>query len=379
MSTDLTTTGGDNEVALPIAPTFDAKGYVAAVFDPFKRQIAKAKREASKVDAYDITTTAGMSKAKELRAMFRDIRTGVENTRKERKAPIIESGKLLDARASEIKAEVEPFEDKYDREIKDEETRKEAEKQRKLTEERARIEAIENRIAHIRNATTRHLKSDSAAIAKEIEQYTVLRLDPADYQELLEDALNAVNKTLDDLETMRLQAVEIEAAQRKAEEDARELARLREETAARERREAEEKAQRDAAEKLKADEAAAATAAQAKRIADLEAQLAAAQKPIEPDPAPAPVVAPQADLLAETATITNTDVQPAGTEPSSVFDSLVTHDGAGQKSPAVETAWRPSDEAILNGLARSFGIAMPMALRWLEDMDLPALRVMVGE
>lgn len=137
LTTATTNEAADIAILAPI--TFDAKAYAASVFDPFKRQISNAKRAAAKVVAYDIATTAGMAQAKELRASFRDIRTSVENVRKERKAPIIEAGKLLDQRAAELKAEVEPLEDKYDAEIKAEEQRKEAEKQRKLAEERARV------------------------------------------------------------------------------------------------------------------------------------------------------------------------------------------------------------------------------------------------
>jgi colicin import membrane protein len=245
---DLTTTSmtPDTELAVVAVPTFDGKGYALSVFEGFKRQISRAKREAGKAEAYDITTTAGMNRAKELRAMFRDIRTSVENTRKERKAPIIESGKLLDARAAELKAEVEPFEDKFDAEIKAEEKRKADEKAKKEAEERARVEAIEERLTHIRGIPGRMAGADSQAIAKEIDQWTLLRLDPADFQEYLEDALRAVTTTIDQLGELRTAAEAREAEQRRVIAEREELARLKADQAERERVAAAEQAARDA-------------------------------------------------------------------------------------------------------------------------------------
>jgi hypothetical protein len=259
--TNITAGTDSTDVALPAVPTFDGKAYAVSVFEPFKKQITKAKREAAKVEAYDITTTAGMGRAKELRAMFRDIRTGVENVRKERKAPIIEAGKLLDARAAEIKAEVEPFEDKYDAEIKAEETRKEAEKQRKIELERARIEAIEGRIANIRAVPGRMVAADSQAIRKEIDQWTLLRLDPDDYQEHLEDALRAVNETIDQLGDLMQAAEAREAEQRRIAAEREELARLK-------------------AEQQKREQAEREAAAERERVAQVE-RLAAAEREAE--------------------------------------------------------------------------------------------------
>jgi hypothetical protein len=268
MNEIVTSSAADStDLTLAAVPNFDGKAYAVAVFEPFKKQITKAKREAAKVEEYDITTGAGMGRAKELRAMFRDIRTAVENVRKERKAPIIDAGKLLDARAAEIKAEVEPFEDKYDAEIKAEEARKEAEKQAKIAAERARVEAIENRIAQIRGAASRLASADSSAIKAELNTWTLLRLDPADYQEYLEDALTAVNTTIDQLTNLLATAEAREAEARRVAEERAELARLKEEQAERERMAAEEK--------RKAAEAAAESARQ---LAFVQAQQAKQQQ-----------------------------------------------------------------------------------------------------
>ncbi len=372
---DQTSTNSLTTVAADAAPALDQKNlltikpevYAATVFDPFYKQLTKAKRVAKALSAYDITTTAGMTIAKEQRAIFRAIRTGADKAKVEHKRPIDAIGKLILAKYKELEDDVLPLEDKFDGEIKAEETRKAEEKAEKERQERARIEAIENRIAHIRNATARHLKSDSAAIAKEIEQYTILRLDPADYEELLEDALNAVNKTLDDLEVMRVQAVDREDAQRKAEEDARELLRLKTEAAERERIQKEESAKREEAEHQRIKAAADAAEAQAKMIADLQAQLAAAQKPVDPAPLQPgsldanyrEVVVP-ADVVAEA----------VSTIPAAVVAPVVV---AVQDEPEQPAITRPTDAEILNELALKYGVSLATALDWIMMMDIDAL------
>jgi hypothetical protein len=105
--------------------TIEPKQYVALVFEPFSKRLNDAKALANDV-ILDVTTTAGMAVAVKHRATFRDIRVGSEKARKERKAPILEIGKLLDSRQKEIEAEIEPFETRFDDAIKEEEQRKEA-------------------------------------------------------------------------------------------------------------------------------------------------------------------------------------------------------------------------------------------------------------
>lgn len=368
----------DSDIALTPIPIMQPEKYVADIFDPFKKKLAKVKKTANATAAYDITTTAGMGIAKELRASFRDIRTSAENERKMRKAPIIQVGKLLDARYAELEGEIRPFEDKYDAQIKAEELRKAEEKQEKERQERARIEAIENRIAHIRNATVRHLKSDSAAIAKEIEQYTVLRLDPADYQELLEDALNAVNKTLDDLEAMRLQAVAREEAEKKAEADRIELARLKAEADARAKQDLQEKAQRAADERARADAAAEAAAANAKLIADLQAQLAAAQK----QPEPVPTAAPQAELQINVPAPSGTDVQVLIDTSRDSDDGILTRDGVpvNPVQAEIQKTVKPGEPEIIMVVALYFSVRAAVAIDWMAAIDYDKARAaLAGE
>jgi DNA repair exonuclease SbcCD ATPase subunit len=264
--------------------TIKPEKYVVEVFQPFNKDLASAIRAASKTPDYDITTTAGLTMAKVLRASFREIRTRAENTRKDRKAPIIEIGKLLDTRYKELEAKIRPHEDKYDAEIKAEEQRKEDEKQRKIEAERVRIEAIQNRIANIRNLPQRHLQSDSATIARAIDALSTLVLDPADYEELLEDGINAVNAAIVELETLRKVATLREAEAKRIADERAELARLKAEKEESDRKALEEAKSRAAEERKRQEESDAKAAEQARMIAELQAQLAAANKPKEPEP-----------------------------------------------------------------------------------------------
>ena len=384
---DLITAAPDTDLpAIATLPTLKPDAYVAQVFDPFKRQLATAKRQAGKTPEYDITTGAGMGVAKELRAMFRAVRLAVENERKARKAPIIEIGKLLDTRAKELTADIAPLEDKYDGEIKAEEQRKEDEKQRKLAEERARVEVIENRIALIRNVASRLASADTATIAKEIGQWTTLRLDPADYQEYLEDALTAVNTTLDQLQALWNVADAREIAERKAEADRIELARLKAEAAEREKREQEaeaarkaEAAERERQEKAAADARAAeerarqkaaddAAAAQAKEMADLRAQLAALQKAAEPAPPPAAEpVAEFQPVVAEQPIIQRSLPNPA----------MLPVEAAPVAAPVPIPS--PDAGAFVDLVADEYGVSPQQALIWLIAADFAGVDLVEGE
>lgn len=240
-----TTDNEDAAVASQLI-TLKPEKYVAEVFAPFKKSLAKAIKECATIK-YDITTTAGMEVAIKARAMFRTIRLNSEKTRKERKAPITEIGKLLDSKANELKAEIVPHEDKYDADIQAEVTRKEVEKQRKIDEERARVEKIENLIQNIRNVPLTLADASAALIREQSNAWSETLLDPDVYQEQIEDAINAVNGTIIELGKLHQRAVEREAAEAKAESDRKELERLRLESEQREREAAQ--ARKDEAER----------------------------------------------------------------------------------------------------------------------------------
>jgi DNA repair exonuclease SbcCD ATPase subunit len=384
MSNDITNVQTlDDQLLAQAAPVLNPEKYSAAVFEGHRKQLAKAKRDAAKTEAYDITTGAGMTVAKALRAAFRDIRTSAENVRKERKAPIIQIGKLIDAKYKELEAEIEPLELKYDREIKAEEQRKEDEKQRKLAEERARVEAIENRIANIRGAASRLAGAGSDAIKAELNTWTLLRLEPADYQEYLEDALTAVNTTIDQLTSLLATAEAREAEARRVAAEREELARLRAEQEAREKAEREAAAERERlaraeAQRVEAERRAAAEreAELQRQIAEMKAQMAEAQMSMS-KPAAATIVPIEEDHTGKVvgAALVSTD-EPA--QDSAIVEKLdagaqVFVDLAAEgsdKTVSFDVQVRPTDGEMIEVLAIHYQVSEDTITGWLKGMDL---------
>ncbi|MDB5777560.1 MAG: hypothetical protein JWP38_3693 [Herbaspirillum sp.] len=166
--------------------TMDPEKYVAAVFVGFRRQLDAYKVRAASA-AYDVTTTAGMKVAVDLRAEGRSIRVASEKARKERKAPILEIGKLLDSKQKELEAEISPLESKFDDDIKAEENRKEADRLAKLAVERARREAIEARIDVLVRTPLIVVGQSSVVIDRVIQSFMTEVLDGS-YEDLLPKA-----------------------------------------------------------------------------------------------------------------------------------------------------------------------------------------------
>jgi len=208
--------------------------YVSLVFASVAEKLAQYKREAEDV-TFDITTPAGMKTAIEWRAKFRDeIRIATENARKERKAPILEIGRLLDGKAKEITAESAPYEARFDDAIKAYDAARAAEKRAKEEAERARIGEIQRRLAKIQ--TLPELYTSAMAPDRLAEVITQLEGGLTfDYAEFTQEA-----------EAGRQAAI---VALRKAHTDALErIEREQAEKAARAARVAEEAAERAAAE-----------------------------------------------------------------------------------------------------------------------------------
>jgi len=353
--------------------------YVAEVFAPFKKSLTKAIKEATGV-TYDIQTKEGMNTAKQLRTSFKSIRTAAESTRKERKAPIIEIGKLLDARYKVLESEIAPHEDKYDGDIKAEEKRIEEEKARKEAEERARVEAIENRIANIRNVPVQNMARSSADIVDAISSWSNMVLNPADYDEYLEDAINAVNATLVELEKVRASAAKREADEAKAEADRLELARLREESEKREREAAElrakeEERQRQITQAHEAqmqamrDEMAQKQAEMDRQRAEMEQERAALEAMKNP---PAAAFA-QMNAMVEVA-------MPPVVDPDfeEVVKSIpsISRDEAGFLDlfeAAAAAPKRPSEEQIITTLAEAYNVSRETVIDWIACFDLASV------
>lgn len=239
----------ENQLALVEQPqqliTIEPAKYVELVFEPFAKRLADAKTLAAAAE-FDVTTTAGMAIAVKHRATFREIRVASEKARKERKAPILEIGKLLDSRQKEIEAEIEPFESRFDAAIKVEEARKEAEKQAKLAAEKARVDGIKARI----EAFMLDAVAASSGSAADIDAYatklseTVISIE--EFNEFAGEAQVKRNDTVKWLRERQQDAANREAEARRLAAEREELDRLRAEAAERERQAAAARAEQEA-------------------------------------------------------------------------------------------------------------------------------------
>ncbi len=219
--------------------TIEPKKYVELVFEPFAKQLEDAKVLAAKIEEFDVTTTAGMATAVKYRALFRDIRVSSEKARKERKAPVLEIGKLLDSRYKAIEAEIEPFESRFDKAIKAEEARKDAEREAKIQVELAHVAELQQRVAELRGNPALSAQNDSTLIAEHIGDLEKIQVDDS-FQEFRQQAEDAKAAGLSRLREIHTAAVAREAEQERIRVEREELARLRAEQAERERKAAEE-------------------------------------------------------------------------------------------------------------------------------------------
>lgn len=286
----------DQKAASTKLMTIEPKVYVAQVFEPF------AKRYADGVDAvrnvaYDIKTTAGMATAVKFRALFRDIRTESEKMRKLRKAPILEIGKLLDARQGDIEATSLPLEFLFDEEIDAEISRKEAIKveQRRVEEERqkaiqAGIDSVKAYVVTVAGKSSADIDKASLELdfreitleefgdrTGEATQAKILTLEKL--SEMFDEALAREQEAIRvaaQLEADRVERERVAEANRLESERLAKLAREIEERDAAARAEEEQRNRAAVAARAAADKEADDRRAEADRVA--EANRAAAQK-----------------------------------------------------------------------------------------------------
>lgn len=226
-------------------------------------EAALAKLKLRLKDAkYDVTTTAGMTTAKQDRRELVTLRTSLEAKRKEIKAPALAHCKLIDEEAKRITAELLTLETPIDEQIKAEERRKAEEKA-----ERDRLAAeaqklLDDKIAAIGQLPLKVIGKDSTEIqvflaALEAKEFggeftgdTLVRAQAAK-----QSAVDTIRQALTDT--------------KEAEEKAAQAERERLEREAREAKEREAKRIED--EKRKAEfERQQAELAEQKRIQDIE-------------------------------------------------------------------------------------------------------------
>lgn len=309
---------------------------------------------------FPVSTTAGMKDATAARKELRDIRVGLEKMRKDIKAPALERCRLIDEEAKTITAQLVALEDPIDSQIKAEEARKEREKQERERIERERVEGIRKKIDGIRALPVSMSGQPAAEIAAEIE--ALEQFTPGDqFAEFVVDAATAKANALDALRGMheRQAAQEAEAARMAAERA--ELERLRAEAAERQRQEDERRQQEEARlaaeraeiERQRAELEAAQKAAQAKGQ-----ETTAEPAPVEPEPVAARITAMGYDIACAT---------------DAIAEHLIAVKGESLPPEAVSEVARPSDEEIIDVVAKHYGVSPSTAHGWLADFNATAV------
>lgn len=246
--------------------TLSPEKYAAEVYQPFKDKL-EAAIDSLRTINYDITTTAGMAAATKARALVKGIRTGADNERKDRKAPIIKIGKLLESGFDDVEARVLPLELMFDADI-DAEVKRKAEA--KAAEEKAkqeRIDAIYALIDAIRIQPAQAVGSTPEQLTALLAEAGAREITTEEFSTLAPQAQVALDAVTAELQVMLAAAIERERIAAEAE-----AARIAEA----ERLAAEKVAL--AAQKAENERVAAEQAAEAKRLADVAAaQQAAAE------------------------------------------------------------------------------------------------------
>lgn len=124
------------------------------VYNPARKELAVFEEEYGSI-LIDCTTPAGMKSAKDCRKEIRDVRSNLEDLRKEAKAPVLAKGTIIDAEAKVIKEKLDALYTKFDDSIKAIENKKEIDAAKAVKEQEAKLHALEER--------------EAACIAKEIE------------------------------------------------------------------------------------------------------------------------------------------------------------------------------------------------------------------
>ena len=325
--------------------------YAAHVIAPFQTALDKAIAE--DVTDYDVTTTAGMKVATARRAVFRDIRTSTEKERAARKAPLLEIGRLLDAKAKELVALVSPHEDRHDAAIKAEEARKAAEKAEKERIERERITVIHERIQAFTRVPGMVIGKPSASMQAALDDLSAIEVTLDEFAEFAGTAMQAKQRATEQLQLMikAMKAQESEAARIKAERE--ELARQQAEQrrldaeAAAERHRIEEEARAAQAERdrIAAEERAVAQAALDAQAAELRQQQEAFRAEQEAARLAAEFFIPEPIIADEPA-------------PAAEAFALV---------PPTLVNKRPTNEQILMVVADTFTVSEDVAYQWLME------------
>jgi hypothetical protein len=206
--------------AAPAGPPDEARTAIATItsqlveFDRADSQLPELQRKYAGV-AYAVDTSKGMEDAVLARREIKKVRVDLEHARVAAKQPVLQLGRKIDERATQITAKLAALEDPIDGQIKAQE-RKEAERKADL----------ERRIREVSATPAQCIGKTSAQLQEVLESLDTLPL--ADFQEYREQAAKAQFDAQQAVRTLLQQAkqaeelAELQAQQRR--EDARRAA-----------------------------------------------------------------------------------------------------------------------------------------------------------
>jgi hypothetical protein len=206
--------------AAPAGPPDEARTAIATItsqlveFDRADSQVPELQRKYAGV-AYAVDTSKGMEDAVLARREIKKVRVDLEHARVAAKQPVLQLGRKIDERATQITAKLAALEDPIDGQIKAQE-RKEAERKADL----------ERRIREVSATPAQCIGKNSAQLQEVLESLDTLPL--ADFQEYREQAAKAQFDAQQAVRTLLQQAkqaeelAELQAQQRR--EDARRAA-----------------------------------------------------------------------------------------------------------------------------------------------------------
>lgn len=315
---------------------------------------------------------------------LRTARTTVAKIAKDARDDATRFSKAVIAAEKELIAITEPLEeallaqrDQWD----EEQVRIKAERE---AAERARLLAISEKIACLRNYLTLASQCRSSERVQALfDKLAAEEITAEVYAEFEDEAAQAKAETLARIKPV-LEAKREEEAAREAEQRRIEAERL-----------AAAEAQRAAAEaQRQADEAAARVAAQQAELERQQRELAEQQAAFRRQQEEAAAAAQAAAVAAEDPPADNAAwpdadgvievVQPAeperipGIDDVADVEDLASLTTATTAAPAPYIA-RPTDGAILAGLAAHFGVSQTVALDWLFELDLDSLSADVAD
>jgi hypothetical protein len=279
---------------------------------------------------FDLTTTAGDKAARAARLELVTLRTALEKKRKAFKEPALEFGKLIDAEARRITAEIVKLEEPIDVAIRADEARREAEREAKRQAEAARIQKHRDGIERINAYVGLAQGLPSERISKGIAALQAMEFS-TDWEEFRDEAIAARDSTF-----VALQAL---YARTKAAEDG----------AARLEAQRQEQVRIAAEQKAEADRLAAERAAVEKELAAQRAEVERLRKELERQ---------QAEIIA----VAETE---RPTEPT----TLVLTTGEQAEEPALECASAPVWEDLSQGGWQDESCAPPAPPQWLVDVN----------